>query len=317
MNTVFSQVRIHRFLGCLAVLHAALLLIIGFIPGSVSPNWERLWVGLATVWFFWPFILVFHPAQSSRRVLVPLGLAAPFVFLWFRFYSFLAPLVFGLPEGMNLAGPSIWEYAVAYGAGWADARKEAKAGRLSLEAYGFGTITPGAPIFSAAVREQYRIEVTHVAGCVVNTRIMAHAKGHNDTTIKEIKRRFGSGIVAAAEEAEARGQREYKAAHDAGRAHAENDARAGRLAIEVFGSPIKGEANYERMLRERYQIELRRVNEGADPDMDDKIIAHANGYNEVSEAEIESRLGKEAINTIRSARARNSYENPGPEGTPF
>jgi hypothetical protein len=105
------------------------------------------------------------------------------------------------------------------------------------------------------------------------------------------------------------GRRNYKAAHDAGRADAENDVRAGRLAIEVFGSPIKGEANFERMLRERYQIELRRVAGETDTGTDQRVWGHAYGYDDVSEAEIEGRLGKVAIETIREVRATYSYDD--------
>jgi len=38
------------------------------------------------------------------------------------------------------------------------------------------------------------------------SKLMGHAKGYNDATIDEIKRRFGSGVVAAAEKEEANWQ---------------------------------------------------------------------------------------------------------------
>jgi hypothetical protein len=37
-------------------------------------------------------------------------------------------------------------------------------------------------------------------------KLMGHAKGYNDATIEEIKRRFASGVAAAAEKEEANWQ---------------------------------------------------------------------------------------------------------------
>jgi hypothetical protein len=206
MKDVGSQVRVHRILGCLAVAHAGLLL---FVPSTLGDGWMswtlRLWVGLATLWFLWPLVLALHPAQSARRVLIPLGFAAPFVFLWFRLYSSdLGPPVFGLPEFVHLTPHSMLQYAISYRTGWADANKKAKTAGLSLEAYGFGTFTPGAPGFSRETLKQCGIEINHVAGCVVDTQIVGHANGYNIAMIAEIKRRFGNGVVKAAEDKDAK-----------------------------------------------------------------------------------------------------------------
>ena len=142
----------------------------------------------------------------------------PVCFLWFGFYSsVLAPPVFGLPDGVDLTPNSMLQYTVSYGAGWIDAKKDGKAGRLNLEAFGFGTITPGAPHFSEAALKQYQIEVTHVAGCVVNTRIIGHARGYNDTMIEEIKRRCGTAVVKAAQDEDARWLQSYADGVEAGR----------------------------------------------------------------------------------------------------
>lgn len=309
-----SQVRVHRILGCVAVLHGLLVAVPRFV-GVYESIWSWwVWVVLATLWFFWPLVLAVHPGRSLLRIVVPLILAYPGYFVWSSAYSHVVLEAFhleeSLPWGVDLSPHSMLPYAFEYGVGWADAKKDAKAGRLILESYGFGTFTPGAPNFSDSARQQYGIEINQVAGCGVNERIMGHAKGYNDATIKEIKRRFGGGVVAKAEEEEVQRQEEYKAARDTGRADAEKDVMAGCLAIEVFGPPIKGEADYERVLRERYQIELRRVSGDTVRDIDNKVIGHASGYNEVSEAEIERRLGKEAIETIRFAPTRLGYESP-------
>ena len=54
--------------------------------------------------------------------------------------------------------------------------------------------------FSKAVRKRYGIEYLPVAACVVNTRIIGHADGRNDSTIAELKKHFGSGVVTDAGE---------------------------------------------------------------------------------------------------------------------
>jgi hypothetical protein len=108
------------------------------------------WLGLvlATLWFLWPFVLIFHSGRSILRVVLPLLIAYPFYFTWSHVYSRMVNHEkYGLPAGMELSPHGILGYAFWYGVGWVDAQKDARAGRLILEAYGFGTITPGAPNF--------------------------------------------------------------------------------------------------------------------------------------------------------------------------
>jgi hypothetical protein len=260
---------------------------------------HRLWVGLATLWFFWPFVLAIHPARSVRRVLVPLIIAAPFVLLWFRLYSsVLAPPVFGLPPGLSLSPPDLVIYAVAYQSGSADAKKDMRGGRLNLEAFGFGTITPGAPNFSEATLKQYGIEVTHVAGCVVDSRIEGHAYGYNVAMVAEIKRRCGVAVVTEAEREDARWIQSYDDGKEAGRAEALSELQAGRLALEISDPPKKGDTEFEKMLGDRYQINLRRVDPHADPKMSNKVFGHVAGVNEVAEAEITRRFGQGTVESI-------------------
>jgi hypothetical protein len=52
------------------------------------------------------------------------------------------------------------------------------------------------------------------------------------------------------------------------------------------------------MLRERYQIDLKRVNPQAIPDMANNVFGHKEGYNEVAEMEIKRRFGKASVETI-------------------
>ena len=50
-----------------------------------------------------------------------------------------------------------------------------------------------------------------------------------------------------------------RSAYQSGHSEAETDLRAGRLIIEDYGFPRKGQAEFAEILRQRYQIALRRV----------------------------------------------------------
>jgi hypothetical protein len=307
MRTPPPGVHINRILGCAAVLHAGLLL---FVPEAAGPTWlgftHRLWVGLATLWFFWPLVLAVHPSKSARRFFVPLLFAAPCVFLWFRAYSsILAPPLFGLPDMIDLNPISLLQYSVSYGSGRLDANKDAKTGRLNLEAYGFGTFTPGVPNFPDSLLKEYRIEVTHVAGCVVDTSIIGHAKGYNDRMLDEIRRRCGDSIVKNAEEEDARWIQSYKDGEKAGRADAQRDLQKQTLAIEVTDPPKNGDDDFAKMLRERYQVELRRTYPQVDPKMANQVFGHSTGYNAVMEEELNRRFGEKTSSSIWSSFYRS------------
>lgn len=87
------EVRRYRFLGVAAVAHAALLFgTISFVMGPEVSSWAlRLWVGLATLWFFWPIILALHAGSSRRRAYASVGVAAAIVALpIFAYCSILA-----------------------------------------------------------------------------------------------------------------------------------------------------------------------------------------------------------------------------------
>lgn len=308
-----SKVRVHRILGCLTVLHGLLVAVLLFTVARDSIWFFWFWVVLATLWFFWPLVLAVHPGRSVLRIILPLILAYPGYFLWSRPYSLVVVQAFHLEEsltwGVDLSPHSMLTYAFGYGVGWADAKKDAKAGRLILESFGFGTFTPGAPNFSDSARQQYGIEINQVAGCVVNERIMGHAKGYNDVMVEEIKRRCGIAVVTEAEKENARWVQSYEDGEEEGRAEALSELRAGRLAIEVSDPPKKGEAEFERMLRERYQISLRRVDPNADPKKANKVFGHKAGYNEVAEAEIIRRFGEDTVASIW----KSFYQASGPD----
>jgi hypothetical protein len=136
---------VHRILGCLAVAHAVLLAAMslgvpvatGSLYGiSYWPSWLlHVWVGLASLWFLWPLILVLHYARSFLRCVVPIFLAVPFLIIGLRGYRFDAPIILGLPAGVDLL--HIVDYFAAYRAGRAEAQNDIASDRLILEIYGF------------------------------------------------------------------------------------------------------------------------------------------------------------------------------------
>lgn len=88
-----------------------------------------------------------------------------------------------------------------------------------------------------------------------------------------------------------------------GRGDARADIRAGKLAIESYGYMPLGEAVYSRLLKERYGVELRPV---AGCVVDEEILGHAAGYNEVMEAEIQHRHGPDTLDkALQEARQEN------------
>ncbi len=270
-----------------------------------SIGWTRLWVGFATLWFLWPIVLAVHGVKSVRRALIPLGIAAPFVFVWCRSYIHqFAPGIFGMPSGVSLTPVSILEYSGSYVSGWLQAKQQVRTGHFALEGYGFGFSAPKAPNFSKEALKQCGIEALAVAGCVVNTRIEGHAAGWNDATMSALRHRCPD-IVKAAEDEDARWHQSYYDGERAGRQDALDDLKAGGLAIEVSDSP-KQDADFERMLRERYQIGLRRVYPHADPKLMNNVFGHNAGYNRVADKEIRRGFGKAADESIWTEWAKLS-----------
>ena len=132
---------------------------------------------------------------------------------------------------------------------------------------------------------------------MVGPRILGHAKGYNDVMIVAVKRRCGA-VVKAEEDEDARWLQSYADGAEAGRTEARRDIREGRFFIEVSDRPKKGDDDFEKMLRERYQIGFRRVNPNADPKMANNVYGHTAGYNEVVEAELSRRFGEKTIEAL-------------------
>lgn len=94
----------------------------------------------------------------------------------------------------------------------------------------------------------------------------------------------------------------YFSAYRVGRAEAQKDVAAGILAIEEYGF---GAGTAAKILRERYNIEVRAV---AGCVVNEKILGHAAGYNKVSEAEIDRRVGLNRVAEAREEGAKLAKE---------
>ena len=95
-----------------------------------------------------------------------------------------------------------------------------------------------------------------------------------------------------------------KSAYAAGRAEAERDLETGRLVVEDFGFPRKGQEEYVAILKQRYGIEVRRV---AGDIVEFKPYGHAFGYNDMSEPEIKRRFGDDVLEKA-AAEAAQHYD---------
>jgi hypothetical protein len=195
-----------------AVLHGGLLLAACFSAAASTSDWPlRLWVGLATLWFFWPIILALHAGRSQRGAYAALAVSAALVALPMQgYFSFLAAHVL-LPQDVSSLSPYfLGPFMVGYVRGWSEARQRAGEERIILEGYGMtGQMTPATPPFTAEARENYRIDIKPIASCGVTPYILGHARGCNTRSVAEIKRRYGSGVITAAEQEEAARQKRY------------------------------------------------------------------------------------------------------------
>jgi hypothetical protein len=183
----------HRLLGCLAILHSAAILVFMLCrPWPVLPPWfDRVWFGFATLWFFWPIVLLLHVGRSALRAAIPLLIAAVIAIPWWRIYSIEGAMAFGLPMGCTLSPVTLTKFFAAYVRGRADARRDIRDGHVAVEVYGLGAGGLAKPL-----QERYQIETHVVAGCVVDDYILGHAYGYNRVSAAEVERRSGEQILA-------------------------------------------------------------------------------------------------------------------------
>jgi hypothetical protein len=191
-RVLMSPPKQHRLFGCLAILHSAAVLA-GLLcrPWPVAPPWfDQLWFGFATLWFFWPIVLLLHVGRSALRAAIPLLIAAVIAIPWWRIYSIEGATAFGLPMGCTLSPITMTRFFVAYVRGRADAHRDIRDGQLIIEVSGFGAGSIAKPL-----KDRYGVETRVVAGCVVDDTILGHERGYNVVSAAEIKRRSGVDIL--------------------------------------------------------------------------------------------------------------------------
>lgn len=206
MNTPDSKVRVYRILTACAVLHALMISAWIFLtwPGMPWNNKgygyiiaENFWVAFATLWIFWPIVLLLYRGRSVRTAIIALLASAVILYPSFREYDAAAPRMFGVPEGVDTFRPSvIWDYFSGYREGRAQAEEDLRSGRVVHEEIGM----PKPPDYYSTLR-RYGIELRGY-GDVVTTRMIAHERGYNEVAEPAIKQKFGSDVIrAAADEA--------------------------------------------------------------------------------------------------------------------
>jgi len=80
-----------------------------------------------------------------------------------------------------------------YQTGRSDAEKDVRENRLIIETFGLRPRWDGD--YAKLLDQRYRIEVRTVAGCMVDGKVVGHAKGYNEVSKAEIQRRFGSEVL--------------------------------------------------------------------------------------------------------------------------
>lgn len=98
---------------------------------------------------------------------------------------------------------------------------------------------------------------------------------------------------------------QYYRAYRAGEAQARKDIATGILVIEESGFGAGGGPEVQRILRERYHIEVKAV---AGCIVDEGIVGHEAGYNGVSEPEIDRRFGRDRVEEARAEGYRLQQE---------
>jgi hypothetical protein len=94
-----------------------------------------------------------------------------------------------------------------------------------------------------------------------------------------------------------------RSAYDRGRLDAQADLQVNRLILEDYGFSREGKEEFVEILKQRYGIELRRLDA---ENIDMKSSGHAFGYNEVAKAEIQRRFGADVIEKAQ-AEAKEQY----------
>ena len=109
------------------------------------------------------------------------------------------------PQSDLYSGDSDAQFRAGYAVGRAKALQDLRRNYLVVERYGREVVYSNDE--DAILLRRFGIHVRHVAGCIVMPRVAGHAKGYNDVSEPEIRRRFGEALQTAAREAQLRWER--------------------------------------------------------------------------------------------------------------
>jgi len=82
-----------------------------------------------------------------------------------------------------------------YRAGKREAEAELSQGHLRYQIYGLGETWDGPDLYAEHLRNDYGIELVHVAGCVVTEELELHTQGYDDTMLTAIETRYGKNLL--------------------------------------------------------------------------------------------------------------------------
>lgn len=177
-----------------AALHSVGLFVFGIaIFVANSELLTRLWVALATLWFFWPVVLVLHSRGSIRRLVISIVLSVVLVLPFFRMYDDVAPSVFGWPEGFSIRPRYAFEWTHGYLAGRAEAKRDLNNGHLALEVIYLGFGSASRRFF----RDRYGVQLNLISDAV-SSEMLGHQYGYNALSTAEFARRYGPNALKTA-----------------------------------------------------------------------------------------------------------------------
>jgi thiol-disulfide isomerase/thioredoxin len=101
------------------------------------------------------------------------------------------------PQILNLPMPERNVYT--YEKGVETAKKDTASGKLKILYYGLRPVSANESVINAALKKKYSVEINDI-GCGVPQGFDEYAKGYNEISIAEIKRRFGANFMEKAAE---------------------------------------------------------------------------------------------------------------------
>lgn len=101
---------------------------------------------------------------------------------------------------------------------------------------------------------------------------------------------------------------DFNAAYRAGRADATRDVARGYFAAEEFGrtASVAWQGDYAKIAEQRFGIHVKTV---AGCIVDEQIVGHAKGYNEISEPAIKRKFGRDVLVDARVAASTKWERN--------